>query len=121
MVNTKEIITIQKIRSQYTEKTQNQTKLEELKALDKKVKTKPRVFGYVYGTIGALVLGTGMCFAMNIIGSLMPLGIVIGLLGIAMVSTTYCLYANMLKAERKKYSSEILSLSDELLNKKEGE
>ena len=46
---------VQKIRSQYTEK--EQTDLDELKALDKKVKKPADVFAYVFGSIAAIVMG----------------------------------------------------------------
>lgn len=114
MINEKEIKQIEKIKKGY--ETKEVTKLDELKELDKKVKLPAKIFGYVYGTAGSLVLGTGMCLAMKIIGNLMPLGIVIGLLGIAMVSSTYLIYKNILKTRKNRYGAEILSMTDELLN-----
>lgn len=65
--------------------------------------------------VGALVLGVGMCLAMEVIGSMMPLGIVIGAVGIAMVTANYFLYRAILRSRKKKYAKEIVSLSDELL------
>lgn len=53
---------VQKIRTQYTEK--ENTQLDALKELDKKVKKPANVFAYTFGTIGALVLGSGMSLAM---------------------------------------------------------
>lgn len=58
-----------------------------------------------------------MCLAMEVIGNLMPLGIVIGLLGIAMVSTAFPIYQKMLNRRKAIYSEEIISKSNELLNK----
>ena len=104
---------VQKIREQYTEKTQ--TKFDELRELDTKVKRPAEVFAYTFGSIGALVLGTGMCLAMKVIGNMMPLGIVVGVIGIGMVSVTYSLYKAVLKARKKKYSKQIFELSDSLL------
>lgn len=104
---------VQKIREQYTEKTQ--TKFDELRELDTKVKLPAEVFAYTFGSIGALVLGTGMCLAMKVIGNMMPLGIVVGVIGIGMVSVTYSLYKAVLKARKKKYSKQIFELSDSLL------
>ena len=116
MANNDRII-IEKIKNNYEAKTVEQTKLDELKNLDKKVKNPARIFGYVYGTIGCLVLGTGMCLAMKVIGNLMPLGIVIGLIGILMVSTTYPIYQKILAKRKSKYADQILTKSNELLNK----
>ncbi len=108
---------VENLKESYTNKSNEPTKLDELKKLDKKVKNPARIFGYTYGSIGALVLGTGMCLAMKVIGNLMPLGIVIGILGIAMVSTTYPLFQRMLSKRKAKYSEEIIAKSNELLNK----
>ncbi|MFQ6772955.1 MAG: dihydropteridine reductase [Clostridia bacterium] len=108
---------VEKIKNSYTTKSVEPTKLDELKKLDKKVKTPAKVFAYTYGAVGSLVLGTGMCLAMKVIGNLMPLGIVVGLLGIAIVSTAYPLYQKYLEKRKAKYSSEIIAKSDELLNK----
>lgn len=104
---------VQKIREQYTEK--KATKFDELRELDAKVKRPAEIFAYTFGSIGALVLGTGMCLAMKVIGNMMPLGIAIGVLGIGMVSITYSLYKGLLKARKKKYSKQIFELSDSLL------
>ena len=107
---------VEKIKNNYSRKTEL-TKLDELKALDRKVKRPPLIFAYIYGIVGALVLGVGMCLAMKVIGDLMPLGIVIGLLGIAMISTTYPIFNKMLSRRKAIYSEEILEISNELLNK----
>ena len=64
------------IRREYEPKTEQVTKLEELKALDAKVHRPAAVFAYTFGVIGALVLGVGLCLAMKVIGDLMALGIV---------------------------------------------
>ena len=120
MTNKNEKQIVEKIRNNYQEKTKEQTKLEELKALDRKVKTPARAFAYTYGTIGSLILGTGMTLAMKIIGAsitaLMPVGIVVGVLGIAMVSTTYPIYQKMLAKRKEKYADSIIEKSNELLN-----
>ena len=116
MTTNKDKIIVEKIRNNYITKTKEQTKLDELKELDKKVKTPVRVFAYTYGTIGSLILGTGMCLAMKVIGNLMAFGIVVGLLGIVMVSTTYEIYKRLLAKRKEKYANTILAKSDELLN-----
>lgn len=119
---------VQKIRTQYTEK--ENTQLNELKALDKKVKKPANVFAYTFGTIGSLVLGSGMSLAMNVIEpgtyygitigeNMMLPGIVIGLLGIAMVSVNYPIYKSILSARRKKYADKIIALSDQIMNVKD--
>lgn len=103
------------IRNQYVE--HKETKLEELQKLDSKVKRPAQVFAFVFGSIGALVLGVGMCLAMKVIGDMMPLGIVVGCVGIAMVSINYLIFKKIEKSRKDKYSNKVLSLTDELLNK----
>ena len=107
---------VAKIKGQYVANEGAKTKMEELKALHKKVKLPARIFGYVFGTIGTLVLGTGMCLAMEVIGDLMALGIVVGVVGIGLVSLTYPIYKKMLKSRKNKYAKQIIGLSDSLLN-----
>lgn len=115
---------VQKIRTQYAEK--EHTSLDELRMLDKKVKKPANWFAYLFGTIGALVLGCGMSFAMNVIEAgtyfgitigedrMIP-GILIGLVGILMVSINYPIYKGILGARRKKYADKIIALSDQIM------
>ena len=97
------------------------SKLDELKALDKKVKMPVKLFTYFFGVLGALVLGVGMCLAMKIIGGketmFMVLGVVAGVLGVVMMSVNYSIYSNLLAARKSKYAEEIIARSNELLNK----
>lgn len=116
---------VQKIRTQYTEKEHSQ--LDSLKELDAKVKRPANVFAYVFGTIGSLVLGTGMSFAMDVIEAgtyfgitigenMMVPGIIIGLVGIAMVCINYPIYKSILTSRRKKYADEVIALSNKIMN-----
>lgn len=107
----------QKLIQQYSKK--EMTKLDELKALDKKVKMPAHVFAYIFGVLGSLILGTGMCLAMKVIGSTtmhLIVGIVVGFVGILLVSLTYPIYSKLLSNRKDKYAKEILAKSNELLN-----
>lgn len=112
MNNEKKIV--EKIRADYEER--QTTKLDELKSLDKRVKRPADIFAYTYGVVGALVLGFGMCMAMQVLFSAMAWGIVIGVAGIAMVCTTYPIYKTILKTRKQKYAQEIFALSDSILH-----
>ena len=103
----------QKIRAQYMEK--ESTELDELRALDKRVKHPATLFAYIFGTVGALILGGGMSLAMGVIGDAMLPGILIGCAGIGMVSVTYALYQRLLAGRRAKYKDEIHALSEKIL------
>ena len=114
-VNVRERNYIERIRSQYQLK--EETKLDELKRLNKKAKSGAKLFSYIFGTIGSLILGVGMCIGMQVIlSNLMPLGIIIGILGIIIVSVNYFIYKKLLIKGKEKYSKRILELSKELLN-----
>ena len=116
---------IERIKNNYEAKPKEISKLEELKVLDKRVKMPTRLFSYIYGIIGALILGSGMCLAMKVlfasINYAMYIGVGVGVLGIVMVSTTYSIYKCILAKRKAKYSKEIIAKSNDLLNKKEGE
>ena len=103
------------VRAEYAPGSEEEGKLEQLKKLDRAARRPAEIFAYMFGIVGALVLGVGMCLAMEVIGSMMPLGIVIGVVGIAMVTANHFLYRAILRSRKKKYAKEIVSLSDELL------
>ncbi len=111
---------VQKIRTQYTEK--QHTELDELKALDAKVKKPANVFAYTYGSLSAIVMGAGMSLVMTDIGVMIGLGaamvpgIVTGVVGMGLALTTYPIYKKMLAARRKKYAAKIIELSDKITN-----
>ena len=111
---------VQKIRTQYTEK--QHTELDELKALDARVKKPANLFGYIYGSLSAIIMGSGMSLVMTEIGSILGIenamvpGILVGILGLVMALTTYPIYKRILDSRRKKYASQILELSDKITN-----
>ena len=53
----------QKIRTQYMEK--EATELDELREPDAKVKRPANAFGYTFGSIAAIVMGSGMSLVMT--------------------------------------------------------
>ena len=119
MANNDQEFLVQKIRTQYTEK--QHTELDALKALDAKVKRPANVFAYTYGSVSAIVMGSGMSLVMTELGTILGLanamvpGIVIGVVGMAMALTTYPIYKKLLTGRKKKFAPEILALSDKLL------
>ena len=110
---------VQKIRTQYTEK--QHTELDELKALDAKVKKPANVFAYIYGSVSAIIMGAGMSLVMTDIGATIGLydamlpGIAIGLAGMVLALTTYPIYKKILGSRKKKYAPKILTLSEKLM------
>lgn len=109
---------VKEIKEGYEPK--EKTKYDELIALNRKVELPAYIFAYAFGVIGALILGVGMCLAMQVIGTgvpLMVLGIVVGIIGIALVSVNYPIFLAIMKSRKKKYAEKVIALSQELLNK----
>ncbi len=93
------------------------SKIVALRKLDKKAKMPATVFTYTFGIISALVFGTGMCFAMQVIGSGitdMLLGIVVGIIGMIGCGVNYPIYKKMLENGKKKYAFDIVELAREI-------
>ena len=112
---------IEAIRKKYV--APEEDKMERLRKLDAGVTQKATTMALVPGIIGALLLGTGMSLAMSDLsvmlgfsqGVALVIGIILGLIGIALVSLAYPLYNRVLKKEREKVAPEILRLTEELL------
>lgn len=110
---------IQKIRTQYTEK--EHTGLDELRELDTKVKRPANVFAYIFGSIGAVIMGSGMSLVMTDIGTTLGIsntmvpGIIIGIVGMFMAIINYPIYKGILGSRRKKYAEKIIALSDKIM------
>lgn len=116
--NDKEFL-IEKIRTQYTEKTH--TQLDTLREMDARVKRPAKIFAYVFGAAAALILGSGMSLVMTDIGETLGIsnpiapGIIIGILGMLMAIINYPVYKKILGSRRKKYADKIIALSDRLM------
>lgn len=105
---------IEDIRKKYLPKEED--KLETLKRLDKEAEKPGTVASLVVGIIGTLLLGIGMCCTMVWGSSMMVflLGIIIGIIGIAILSMAYPLYRKITKKQRGKIAEQILALSEEI-------
>lgn len=116
--NDKEYL-VQKIRTQYTEKEHDQ--LDALRELDAKVKRPANVFAYVFGSVSAIVMGSGMSLVMTEIGSYIGMsstmvpGIVIGIIGMLMALVNYPIYKRVLSSRKNKYAQQIMELSDKII------
>ena len=110
-----ENIEIQEIRKKYL--PQSETKLDELKRLDAKVQKSGLVLSLVIGIISSLVFGTGMCLAMQVIGTgleCMILGVVVGVIGMAGMLVAYPVHRAAQKRAKAKFAPRILELTEEL-------
>ena len=110
----------QRIRAQYVEK--QSTELDELRSLDAKVKRPVNVFSYVFGSVGAVIMGAGMSLVMTEIGAMLGLsnamvpGIAVGIIGLIMAAVNYPIHKRLMRKRREKYSREVLALSERIIN-----
>ena len=97
------------------------SKIVALRKLDRKAKLPATIFTYTWGIIFALVFGTGMCFAMQVIGNGMigmVIGIIVGIIGMIGCGVNYPIYKKMLECGKKKYAYEIVQLAREISESK---
>ena len=116
-MNTDKIIA-ESIAKDYAPK--ESSKLVALKKLDNKAKLPATIFTYSWGIVSALVFGTGMCLAMQVIDSGlagMVLGIAVGIIGMIGCGINYPIYKKMLEKGKAKYAYEIVQLAREIADK----
>lgn len=113
-----EIKMVNNMKNQYSLEPKKITEIDKLKELDKRAKRPAQIFSYALGTVGALVLGTGMTMAMELIPGGMIAGVAIGCVGMIIAGCNYKLHGMILNSRKKKYSKEILDLTDNILNNK---
>ena len=114
---------IKAIRKKYVKPEKQEDDMTKLRRLDESVTQKATIVSLIIGILGALVLGSGMSLVLTDLGSILSMdsnisiiiGIVIGILGIVLVSIAYPIYNMVLKIERKKIAPEIIRLTDELM------
>ena len=97
------------------------SKVVALKKLDQKAKQPANIFAYTFGIISCLIAGTGMCFAMEVLGSTtlhMVMGIIIGIIGFTLCGVNYPIYKKILKKGKDKYAFEIVELAREISEEK---
>lgn len=103
------------IANEYSKK--ETSKVKQLKKLDAKAKRSANIFTYTFGICSSLVLGTGMCLAMKVIGAgtgAFVAGIVIGLVGILGCGVNYQIYKKLREKGKNKYGSDIIRLAKEI-------
>ncbi len=104
------------IRRKYMER--GTTKLDQLQALDTKVKTPGIVAASITGIMGALIMGTGMSNVM--VWNNMTIGLALGIPGLIMVCLAWPVYKMLTGHRKKKYAKQIMELSDAIIGEQEG-
>lgn len=99
------------IRRQYLPREDN--KMERLQRLDSKVKTPGKVVAGILGTVGALVMGSGMALVM--VRENMTMGLALSIPGMVVALLAIPAYVLITNSRKKKYATDIMRLSDDLV------
>ena len=100
------------IRKKYL--PQAESKMDELKRLDHLVQSAGVMESLCAGVGGCMVFGLGMCLAMEVIGSAMWLGILLGMAGAVGMLSAYPVYRKYFERAKARYAPRILELASEL-------
>ena len=100
------------IRKKYLPK--EETKLEELKRLDSLVQNSGVTQSLCAGIGGCLVFGLGLCLAMEVIGQMIWLGVILGLVGAVGMLAAFPVYRKFYNRAKAQHSPRILELVAQL-------
>lgn len=103
---------IKKIRQKYL--PQEADKMELLRKLDNSVTQLATMISIIIGVVGTLIMGVGMCCCL-VWTDFFVLGVIVGVVGIVVLSLAYPVYNVIIKKQREKIAPEILRLTDELM------
>lgn len=103
---------IQAIRNKYLPR--EESKLDELRRLDRTVQNAGMLQALTVGILGCLVFGLGLCLAMQVIGSIPAFGVVLGIIGAVIMVFAYPVYRSVFDKTKEKYKARILELAAQL-------
>lgn len=105
---------IRRIRDKYLPKDEYSSKLEQLRALDRKTEQKGSVISIVMGVIGTLMFGFSLSCILELT-QLMVIGVVVGIVGVIILAMAYPVYKRITRQEKERVAEEILKLTEELM------
>jgi hypothetical protein len=108
--NGNDAATVERIRREYLSREEN--KIDQLRRLDEEVKRPGTIVAITVGTIGALVMGVGMCMVM--VWSIMVPGIIVGILGMLIAGAGFFANRSITIKRKERYAAQIMQLSDEI-------
>jgi len=103
---------LEAIRKKYLPKEED--KMERIRKLDRQAESAGVITSLIIGIVGTLIMGVGMSCAMLAEGIVFVIGIIVGLVGIAVLSVAYPMYKKITKEQRAKVAEEIIALSNEI-------
>lgn len=107
---------LQDIKKKYTgqPESQEEDQLELLRKLDKSSTRKSTIVSIAMGAAGCLTMGIGMCCTMVWTAAMFLPGIIIGVIGIAMMAAAYPVYVRITKKERARIAPQVLDIIEKL-------
>ena len=106
---------IQEIRKRYL--PQSESKLDELKRLDRCVQESGMAESLCAGVGGVLIFGLGLCLAMQVIGNglfFVILGLLLAIVGTIGMVAAYPIHRKIADRTKEEYAPRILQLVNEL-------
>lgn len=105
---------VERIKAKYLPK--EESKLEQLRKLDKQAEQPGQIVSLVMGIMGSLILGVGMCMCMvwNTGLTMFVGGIIVGIIGMVIAGVAYPIYMSITKKQRAKIADQIFALSNEI-------
>ena len=100
------------IRKKYLPR--EETKLEELKRLDNLVQSSGVTESLCAGIGGCLIFGLGLCLAMEVIGQMIWLGVILGLIGTTGMLAAFPVYRRFFNKAKAQHTPRILELVAQL-------
>ena len=109
---------LQDIKKKYPgqPESQEEDQLELLRKLDKSSTRKSTIVSIAMGAAGCLTMGIGMCCTMVWAAAMFLPGIIIGVIGIAMMAAAYPVYVHITKRERARIAPQVLDIIEKLSN-----
>ena len=103
---------VESIRNKYI--TREETKIEKLRRLDRKVSEAGMIESLATGVIGSLIFGVGMCFGLDALAGADWLTFAFAIPGVIVMLGAYPIYRRLQKRAKAIYVPEILKLTDEI-------
>ena len=103
---------VMEIRKRYLPK--EESKLDELKRLDGRVKTAGLIEALSIGVMGFLLFGIAMCIGLEVIGGHIAFAILLGIVGAIAMICAYPMHKRVAEKTKRQYAPRILALADEI-------
>lgn len=101
---------LETIRKKYL--PEEETKMDKLRRLDKSVTRQGTIISTIIGIAGTLIMGFGMCMCLE--WQQFVWGIILGILGIAILAAAYPVFNKVTQKRKEKIAPEILRLTEEI-------